>query len=289
LGNIDVTHNEDTGNVDLNVTEADKPTDFTEMGGGTKSLVILLARLLAPNTSVALLDEPDVNMHPGLVRNLVLFLRQISLDSQIILSSHHETFVNELDRREIFHVLISEKLTSTVEKLETPTSAVSLLEDIGIIPSNSLRAEASASRAIILGEGPTDWVYITEFARRLGKHEELMMVMPVYLPLGGKRIVDSRLLDEMHGSPVPFVLVRDRDEYDNQAIEEMTAKVGEKRVHFLNRREIENYCVDAKAILHLLKSKAQTKDASTRDTVDALNQDNIHQKLLELAAKYKSF
>jgi predicted ATP-dependent endonuclease of OLD family len=287
LGNIDVTHNEDTGNVDLNVTEADKPTDFTEMGGGTKSLVILLARLLAPNTSVALLDEPDVNMHPGLVRNLVLFLRQISLDSQIILSSHHETFVNELDRREIFHVLISEKLTSTVEKLETPTSAVSLLEDIGIIPSNSLRAEASASRAIILGEGPTDWVYITEFARRLGKHEELMMVMPVYLPLGGKRIVDSRLLDEMHGSPVPFVLVRDRDEYDNQAIEEMTAKVGEKRVHFLNRREIENYCVDAKAILHLLKSKAQTKDASTRDTVDALNQDNIHQKLLELAAKYK--
>jgi predicted ATP-dependent endonuclease of OLD family len=287
LGDIDVIHNEDTGNVDLSVTEADKPTDFTEMGGGTKSLVIVLTRLLAPNTSVALLDEPDVNMHPGLVRDLVLFLRQISSDTQIILSSHHETFVNELDRGEIYHVLISGKLTSAVEKLETPTSAVRLLEDIGITPTNFLRAEASTSRAIVLGEGPTDWIYIKEFARRLGKYEELMRAMPVYLPLGGKRMIDSRVLDGMHGSPVPFVLVRDRDEYNNQAIEEMVAKIGERRVHFLNRREIENYCVDAKAILHLLKARAQTKDASTSNVVNALSAEDIRQKLLQLAAKYK--
>lgn len=100
-------------------------------------------------------------------------------------------------------------------------------------------------------------------------------------------MIDSRVLDGMHGSQVPFVLVRDRDEYAQQEMDEMATKIGEARIHFLDRREIENYCVEPKAILQLIKAKTQNKDASISNAVNALSMELVSQKLLQLANKYK--
>lgn len=287
IDRIDTVHNEDTGTVDLDFAEGGERSDFLEMGSGTKSLVMILARILSPNTTLALLDEPDINMHPGLVRDLARFLEEISGVTQIIISSHHETFVNEIDRSNILHVHSGDTLTSTVSPLGEDNAVLNILEDLGLFPGNFVRSEATASRVIVLGEGPSDWKYLQAFASKLGMLDKLLAVNPVYFPLGGKKIVDSELLDKINGSPVPFVLVRDRDEYDESQIQRLEEKLGENRLHFLSRREIENYAIEYECLLKTLKEKGQTKTADIKSKVEALTEQSVKTKVKALADELK--
>jgi Predicted ATP-dependent endonuclease of the OLD family len=61
------------------------------MGDGFKALVGLLGSLFAePNGGILLLEEPEVHMHPGYLRELVKYITTISktLDIQFFISTH---------------------------------------------------------------------------------------------------------------------------------------------------------------------------------------------------------
>jgi predicted ATP-dependent endonuclease of OLD family len=288
IQNIEAILNEFTGRIDLDLQEGSYKSDIGELGSGTKALVMIMGRILSPGTTIALLDEPDVNMHSGLVQELARALEEVSKETQIIISSHHEAFVNRIDRSNIIHVKRKDVLESTASLLTDRQQITEILEDIGIPLSNYSVAEAITSKVIVIGEGDSDWTYLTSLARKAEKYEELMSVAPVYHALGGKgRTVDAKLLDRIYNSPAPFVFIRDRDETKAKRMADIETKLGRNRVHFLTRREIENYCLDYEAILQLLKDKSVTKSQEIQNKVDAVTIETLKEKVKELANSLK--
>ena len=77
-----------------------------------------------------------------------------------------------------------------------------------------------------MGEGPTDWRYLRKFAKKCGMLQKLMSTNPGYIPLEGSRTVTNPdILDRMHGSPVPFVLFRNKTKNPDDVINEIAAEV----------------------------------------------------------------
>lgn len=288
IEDMDVILNEDTGLVDVEITENNIVSDIDEMGSGTKSLLLVLARILQPTTTIALLDEPDINMHPGLVRDFANFLSELSINCQIIMTSHHETFVNEITRESILHVHSIGELSSGVNPLDESGGIVKVLDDLGIYQENFSRTEVIASKVVVFGEGPTDWSFIQEFSQKLGLSLALTKIDPYYYALGGRRIVDSKLIDELNGSRKPFVLIIDHDESTQEEITAISNKIGSDRLHVLKRREIENYALDYQAILDLIKSKGEKKSQEIKNRIDALQLDDITNKIFELSIRLKN-
>lgn len=288
IEDFNVILNEDTGLVDVKITENDIVSDIDEMGSGTKSLLLVLARILQPHTTIALLDEPDINMHPGLVRDFANFLSELSINCQIIMTSHHETFVNEMERESILHVHSIGKLSSGVNPLGESEGIIKVLDDLGIYQGNFSRTEVIASKIVVFGEGTTDWSYIQEFSRKLGLSLALTNLDPYYYSLGGRRLVDSKLLDELNGSRKPFVLILDHDESTQEEITAISNKIGSDRLHILKRREIENYALDYQAILDVIKSKGEKKPQEIKDRIDTLGLDEITNKIFELSMNLKN-
>jgi hypothetical protein len=68
---------------------------------------------------------------------------------------------------------------------------------------------------------------------------------------------------------------------------DIETKLGRNRVHFLTRREIENYCLDYEAILQLLKDKSVTKSQEIQNKVDAVTIETLKEKVKELANSLK--
>ena len=282
INEIDVQHNEDTGFVEVKITENGITSDISEMGSGTKSLLLILARALSPNAKIVLLDEPDISMHPGLVKDFSKFLEELSERVQIIITSHHETFVNEIEVSNLFHVRSKDDNSSEIKPLKNEIQMETLLSDIGIT-NNFSHAEAASSKVIILGEGSSDWKYITEFARKLDLSNELLSLETYFHPLGGRRTIDAELLDKIHGSRQSFLLILDKDEYDESEINKIESKLGNDRVHILNQREIENYALEYNAIFKAIQNRNFQKSDISDLTIDELKS-----TIFELSQKLKS-
>ena len=66
IDKIDTTHDEDTGQVRFTLEQENTHADIAEMGSGVQALILILAQILSPDRRLAILDEPDITMHPGL-------------------------------------------------------------------------------------------------------------------------------------------------------------------------------------------------------------------------------
>lgn len=281
---IDISHNEDNGQINFVLQQDGISADVGEMGSGIQSIILMLSQILSPNKRLALLDEPDVTLHPGLVKQLVDFLNEISKDTQIIICSHNETFVNVLDRSNILHVKGVDSLESTVVELTESSQELEILDDIGISLQNFDKAEAETSEVIILVEGPTDWHYLTKLFSITGMPQRHKSIRIKEFPLYGKyRKVDSDLLDGIKGSRTPFLLIRDRDESSLSEIAKYGETLGEDRVHFLSKREIENYAINYDAILKTILEKSESKSLEIKSLVNQLSKDDISVKVKELS------
>jgi ABC-type branched-subunit amino acid transport system ATPase component len=259
LSHVDNFLDENSGKIELNFTEGNIVSNLLEMGAGVTSLVTMFGRIMTPGISLALLDEPDINLHPGLVRELISFLRDIQDTTQLVVSSHNQTFVNSVERVEILHVKTSSSYSSTVSELETDEEMMDVFDDLGVRLENYEVSEALTGGIIILGEGNSDWEYLKELAKKANFLEKLLSLTSAYVPLGGKKLIDSNLLDKIKGSKTNFILIRDRDEYNNAEISELENNIGKDRLHFLQRREMENYLLDYQALHKLISNKLQKK------------------------------
>jgi hypothetical protein len=91
-----------TGGKTLKVTYDDPLTatrlDFREGAGGSQQALLLAAQvLLTRPSSVLLIDEPEIGLHPGYEKLLPeLFAQAVSLGQQIIIATHSEVLIAAL-------------------------------------------------------------------------------------------------------------------------------------------------------------------------------------------------
>lgn len=286
IDEIDIQLDHEVGNFEFKIRANGQDSDINEMGSGTKSLVLILSLILFPNTKIAILDEPDINLHDNLVSKLAKFLDSITPPPQIIIASHHPTFINEFNKEKILHVKSINDSAGTVSSIVEENPVSEILEDLGIPQGNFERAKTSESKVVILTEGPSDEEMLQAFVSRLEKSDEIAKLSPVFHPREGKKHLEYDILDKTNGSPVPFLLIYDKDEMSESEIESKEQELRD-RIHVLTRREIENYCLDYETLFDYVKEFQDKKSDEINQKIKALKMVDFKSKIFSLSEELK--
>jgi predicted ATP-dependent endonuclease of OLD family len=144
------------------VDETDLSVPLYLVGGGTQEIVTILRHIKENGKPIVLIEEPESHLHPELAKKLFKYLRKLSRNMQIWVSTQSPFFLsrNEIDNtwtvsREDNETKIL-RLTDKVELKKT-------ILELGVKPSDLLFADA-----LLLVEGPTEEEVIPIWARTLG-------------------------------------------------------------------------------------------------------------------------
>lgn len=185
LGNIllDDLYN----SVSLAVQDNGQTLPLSDFGTGHQSAVILhLFRQLGesmPGSTVFLFEEPDNHLHPATIRVIGDDLATISVNSQVIATSHSPILIGHVGLRNV-RVLGNSNRVTVTRPLNLADRSDSDIRDK--LSRFGLRAtEPLLAKRIIVCEGSSDVTVLSEIARqRLGRSPDQMDV--VITSAGGK-------------------------------------------------------------------------------------------------------
>jgi predicted ATPase len=92
------------GTMSMTWTDRNFPQPFYvhELSEGTLRFLWLVALLQSQTlTTITLLDEPEVSLHPELLRHLVYLMREASKHTQLIVATHSDRLIRFLDPSEV--------------------------------------------------------------------------------------------------------------------------------------------------------------------------------------------
>lgn len=155
------------------LVEKDKNTEIpiSNSGSGLKTILLVLlqllvmARLVATNGEdhfIFLFEEIENNLHPGLLRNLLNFIRVYAKEKGCLffITTHSSTTIDLFDKdpdAQIVHVRHNKKHTTVI-----PTKV--FLDKKGVIDDLDVRSsDILQSNAVIWVEGPSDRTYINHW------------------------------------------------------------------------------------------------------------------------------
>jgi len=91
-----------------------KPIYMHELSEGTLRFIWLVSLLQSPNLStVTMIDEPEVSLHPELLSLLADLMREASRRTQLIVATHSDSFIRFLEPREVLVMDIDEDRCAT--------------------------------------------------------------------------------------------------------------------------------------------------------------------------------
>ena len=84
-----------TFNIDAIPNSRDAPSSIVNDGFGVNQVAYMLTVALYDKAKVVLVEEPEIHLHPSMVRKLVHALVDVALDKEkrFVISTHSETFV----------------------------------------------------------------------------------------------------------------------------------------------------------------------------------------------------
>src|SRR5690242_21641535 len=87
-----------------------RPWKAAELSDGTLRYLLLVAALLSPRPqTLMILNEPETSLHPDLLPPLARLIAQASERAQVIVVSHAETLLRELEAATKLQQIVLEK------------------------------------------------------------------------------------------------------------------------------------------------------------------------------------
>lgn len=217
------------------------------------------------NSSIVVVDEPEIYLHPDLQRQLMHILREAG--PSVVLATHSSEIISEAEPNE---VVIVDKRNPSGRRLR---KAVQVQDALDVLGSNHnlMLSRIARSRRICFVEGK-DARLLRMFARRLKRTELANSDEVIFVPIDG--FTGWTRLDAMKwafeqslGESVKFCVVLDRD---FRSEEETAAIITELKshlplVHIHQRKEIENYFLVPSVLQRLIQ--AQSEDLRLFDQV----------------------
>jgi predicted ATP-dependent endonuclease of OLD family len=241
------------------------------MGGGIEQLLMVATVLLTTNDeSTIFLEEPESHLHAGAQRFLLEKLYEGN--RQVFISTHSPTFINTPKPMSMYQIKKNNGRTS-ISQLTNNDSLSEVLEDIG-----SRNSDVLLSDAVMFVEGPSDQKVLELWGDKLGLSLEEHNVTAVSMGGGSDAVRGTRVRsDVLEGisqkAPVPHLFILDRDERSQVEITKIR-EVLEGRVYLLQRRELENYLLEPRALLAAIRSK-HSDDANITEKIDASSKDEV--------------
>ncbi len=196
----------------------------------------------AKDSSIIVVDEPEIYLHPDVQRQLLNLLRKQKVD--VIIATHSSEIMGEADPDEI---IVLDKRKQTAKHIKDVEGVQIALDNIGSIHNITLAQLARTKRAIFT-EGSFDYKVLRRFAAILDFHDLAAGAGMTAFESEGfaswQKIRDfSWGLEKTVGKTLHIASVFDRDYFCDEQLLEVQNELGSRvdLVYILKRKEIENY------------------------------------------------
>lgn len=194
------------------------------------------------SSSMIVVDEPELYLHPDVQRQLLGLLRESGAD--LLMATHSTEVMAEADPTEI--VLI-DKSKKNSERLRDTEGVQRALKIIGSIQNITL-AKLARSRRVLFVEGDADARLIGRFARKLGYGQVAAWTDITPLESGGfsswQRVrALAAAFEEALGFKLHVAAVFDRDYWCDEEVAVIQRELAQhlQVAHLHRRKEIESY------------------------------------------------
>jgi AAA15 family ATPase/GTPase len=296
LQDIDVVHNEDMGQFELilherllkNGDSQEVQYDINNVGQGMQALVLMLSNILLLRPKIVLMDEPEVHMHPSLIKEFIKYVKLLSIDTQFIITTHSLVLIQEAGLDKVFY-LKNEPMQKGVVAVKVDDRNRLFEAVTGLGYDVDTLTYTIRPAVFVFTEGTSDKDLILGFAIKAGLSKIINTFTTAFIAMEGKgnRYKLANLIEKLNKEFVeaPILMILDRDETTTSSIEDITNKFfakNPKRVHYLGKRQIENYLLDTAAIGKVVVSKIKEPEVLAR-----WMEEDIPSKMLQLAENQK--
>ena len=193
-------------------------------GAGIREALRILLDLELGRSTVALIEEPEVHLHPGLEKIIHSYLVQKSAAVQIFLATHSTQFLDVSSKQNVFIVSRADSHT-TVRKAVTEDDMLTVPTEIGLRPSTVFMFDR-----LVFVEGPSDESIFREFSKALDV--DLASQNVGFVRMGGAtnfaHFAADATLGLLSRRQIPMWFIVDRDERDDVEIKRMIGRLGDR-------------------------------------------------------------
>lgn len=249
-------------------------------GSGIREALRLILDYEFERPEILLVEEPEVHLHPALETALMQYLKNISSNSQIFLTTHSTNFLDVGSLENVY--LIRKGDETSVQRLDVTGAEDAIPEELGLRLSSLFMFDR-----LVFVEGPSDEQLLRTFADTL--NVSFGQASLGFVTTGGARnfthYATAATLSFLRKRNVRTVFVLDRDERDLADLEDLQNRVdGVSEVKLLRRRELENYLIHPDALARFIYSKSNGASTPTPEEISAAI-DEICEELFDVAVE----
>ena len=230
-------------------------------------------------SSLFIIDEPDIYLHSDLQRQLVSVLKNLGPD--ILIATHSIEIISESDPDDL---LVINKSYRSAKRIKDPTQLQKVFQILGSNLNPILTQLAKNKRALFV-EGK-DFQILSKFARKLNKNQVANRSDFTVIPVEGfnpEKVKDfSKGIALTLGTQIITGIVFDRDYRSDSEVNVLKAdlKKTNKLAHIHQRKEIENYLLESHAIEKAINKKLSDRKKRIGDAIEFEEQvDNLLEKI----------
>lgn len=209
--NINEKHDNNDRNEIINIHIKNDSRNLHDLGDGIQSLIILMYSIfIAPNNTIIFIDEPELNLHPGMQR---LFLEQITKNQALIKkkltyiiathSNHLLDLTIEKDNISIYSFSKKEENKFQIKNVNAGNNEI--IRELGVNNSSVFLANSS-----IWVEGISDRNYIKAFLIAYCNSEKKMIPREdidfAFLEYAGSNLIHYEFSEENNDNIKAFAL-----------------------------------------------------------------------------------
>jgi predicted ATP-dependent endonuclease of OLD family len=296
IEDIDVIHNEDVGQFQLVIKEKlrrngeleEVTYDINNVGQGMQTLVIMLSTVLLLRPSIVLMDEPEVHMHPSLIKQFVEYIKKLTPEIQFIITTHSVVLINEVGLDKVFSLKNDvNRKGIIVTKVDDKNSLLETISQLGY--NVDTLTYTLKPKVYVFAEGPSDKDILLAFAQKSDTQKSINSNNVAFIEMGGKgnRYKLVNLINKLQQDfmDTPFLMLLDRDETSEEEVEKLRQRyfAGKPaRLQYLSKRQIENYLIDEEALQSVVSKKLRDESL-----IKSLKEVSINGVLLTLAEQQK--
>lgn len=250
--NIDAFASSSTTSRNQQSAEMDVDNFLVEVNGsGIKEALRLVLDVEFGHPDILLVEEPEIHLHPALETSMMRYLKRISCNSQVFITTHSTNFLDTAEMNNVY--LITKPDSTEIQQLGIGEAEARIPHELGIRLSSLFMFDR-----LVFVEGISDEDAIREWASTLGIN--LSQANVGFIHMGGVRnfayFATESTLKFLAKRQVKMWFLVDRDEKEDSEILKMQNLLGHNaKLKVLAKREIENYLICPRAIRRFIEHK----------------------------------
>jgi AAA15 family ATPase/GTPase len=237
------------------------------------------------NSTLFLIDEPDIYLHSDLQRQLLSILKNLGPD--IIIATHSTELISEAEINDILIINNKNKSATRIKDLSQ------LREIFHVLGSNlnPVLTQIAKTKRVLFVEGK-DFLVFSKFARILGFEQIANRTDFAVVPIEGFNPTRLRAfkegIEKTIGNKVVSAVIFDRDYRSEDEVKDELEDLnkGNFFAHIHKRKEVENFLLIPIAIEKAIKARIKQRNNRTNQKGDF--EENIQDILISVSDDFKN-